>query len=801
MFDFLFKKRSTVSKISGQTAPQIESKPVDAKFLDKQRALQQADSFADQEEAALAFILQSSFADARLQAVRHVHSESALLQVSQAMRNTDRRVSKLAQEKLATLHYRQKMHVAVQDCLAQGQQLLAMPQLMTNQVSAWDKVRLSLGEYASSLQQIKLDLEQRLQEQLLLQRQALQLAAQLQQLIRSDLPAQQGKEKLVECEDQLRAIQSDRLVESLPKNQLGQLELDISAAQKHLQLASEIRQPVIEAAPTASEPEIMVASELEAPVHELVHAATLIEPDIQVLLNSLEQALENGSLQQALDIDKSLRQVAIRGEWTARLQTLRSELSRLLDWAKWGGNVSREELIKVAEDLSNGQFAPPEIAKQVGGLRARWKELDRTSGVALQSMWERFDAACGKAYALADAYFKQLAQQRSENLQLAQALLIEIDTAISALAGPVTDWKAQQACINKFRLDWRKIGTIDRKLKSKLEIDFDSKMLQLNQPLLAAQELAVQMRLQIIDSVSKLNGNDRDAVEKVKQAQQRWQQQATSMLLARKQEQDLWLQFRAACDAVFTQRKASSEQHKESRQQKLTAKQACCERLEGLFDKPRAEIASTLKSTQQDWHELSAQTRGFEERFENVVAALEARHAELLVLEKQAGLINLTAKIKLCQQIESAGLTASELGESEMSVPLLAWKNEWDALAKSGAVNPNTALNKVLVQRFNAAIDHVSHRQQLSEPDRAENLQQFEERLLRLELLRGLPSPAELSQQRKQVQLKDLQSALKNRDTSESYLNNLHAICALPVPLDAQHEQRLHVVLADSAKQ
>jgi len=800
MFDFLFKKRSTAAKISQQAAPHIEVRPVDAKLLDKQRALQQADSFADQEDAALAFILQSSFADARLQAVQHVHSESALLQVSQAMRNTDRRVSKLAQEKLAQLQYQQKMHLAVQDCLAQGQQLLAFPQLMANQVAAWDKARLNLGEYQSPLQQIKQDLELRLQEQVELQRQALQLTARVQQLIQSDLPALQCKEELAGCEHQLHVIHSHRLVESLPKNQLAQLVLDIAAAQKHVQRVSEICQTAVDEPVAVTETEAAVAPELQAPIAELAHAATAVDSDIQGLLSSLEQALENGSLQLALDLDKSLRQLPIRGEWTARLQTSRSELSRLLDWAKWGGNVSREELIKVAEDLSHGQFAPPEIAKQVGGLRARWKELDRTSGAALHSMWERFDAACGRAYALADAHFKLLAQQRSENLQLAQALLVDIDTVIATLPNPVSDWKAYQATVNKIRLDWRKIGTIDRKLKSKLEIEFDSKMQQLNQPLLAAQELAVQLRLQLIDSVTKLNGNERDAVEKVKQAQQRWQQEATSMLLARRQEQDLWLQFRAACDAVFAQRKSSSEQHKEVRQQKLVAKQIYCERLEELLDKTRTEILSTLKSAQQDWRELSVQTRGFEERFETAFAALETRHAELLVVEKQAGLTNLHAKIKLCQQIEFATLTGNTLSESDMSVRLVEWKSEWDSLAKSGAVNINSALNKVLAQRFNDAINHASHQQRRSEQVNAENLQQFEERLLRLELLRGLPSPAELSQQRKQIQLKDLQFALKNRDTSESYLNNLHAICALPVQLDAQLEQRLHIVLADSTK-
>jgi len=79
-----------------------------------------------------------------------------------------------------------------------------------------------------------------------------------------------------------------------------------------------------------------------------------------------------------------------------------------------------------------------------------------------------------------------------------------------------------------------------------------------------------------------------------------------------------------------------------------------------------------------------------------------------------------------------------------------------------------------------------------------ENLAQFEERLLRLELMRGLSSPVELSQQRMQLQVKDLQSALRHRDAAENYLSNLWALCTLPVVLTAQHEQRFQLILDDS---
>jgi hypothetical protein len=56
---------------------------------------------------------------------------------------------------------------------------------MINQVSLWDKERLSLGEYGTPLQQVKSDLDRRLQEQIDLQRAVMQLAEELHLLVAS----------------------------------------------------------------------------------------------------------------------------------------------------------------------------------------------------------------------------------------------------------------------------------------------------------------------------------------------------------------------------------------------------------------------------------------------------------------------------------------------------------------------------------------------------------------------------------------------------------------------------------------
>jgi len=800
MFDFFKKRFISKAPEPEPIQPRIQQKQLTEKNRDaiqlatqrseKQAALAQAAQCNGQENAAVAFILTSDFADARLQAALHIHSQDALMQVYQAMRNTDRRVTKLVQEKLAALQKQQKMNAAVQACLLQGQQLLKSSPLMVNQVAEWDKQRLALGEHGLSLLPTKEELENRLHAQLDLQRQVMQISGKLRSMVEMSLSLEQAKAQLADCHHNWQEIQSNALFTTVPKNQSQQLTNDLVRAHSHIeQLEQIILTPVISDIAKSDE-KIQLESEPESKHQAKQKQEVIATPslDVNAVLAGLEQALDAGSLQQALDIDKSLRKAAIpmQGEIVQQLAVLRAELNRLLDWAKWGGNVSREELINVATGLVENKLTAQEIAKQIGGLRARWKELDRTSGTAVPALWERFDAACGRAYQIADTHFKQQAQQRLINLDLAKAQLASMDEVIAAMQNQLPDWKEHQLYLIKMKLAWRKLGPIDRKLRASLDTEFNQRIAALSQPLNAARAVAISARHQLIASVTALAEKDtvtaRDAIEKVQQAQQSWQQQALHLPLEQKDEKKLWRQFRAACDAVFAQRKAKVDEQHQRRNQLNIARQACCEAVEKSLEKPSVEIAQALRNAQQEWRNLSQQLVGkykpdeLDARFAAALNQLEKRNAELLVADKKAALINLRGKITLCRKIEAEGVEQNA-----------AWQTEWDSMATN--LLP-LELNKLLTQRLNNAV--------ANRVNRDANAAQVEEHLLCIELLRGLPSPPELAQQRLQLQVTNLQSALKSRDGSSSnYLTNFSTLCALPVQLDAQQERRFQDILDD----
>ena len=276
----------------------------------------------------------------------------------------------------------------------------------------------------------------------------------------------------------------------------------------------------------------------------------------------MEAALQQGSLGSAAEHDKALKDskgMRLSPAQSERLAHARGELKRLSDWARWGGNVSREELIKAVENLTTQSLAMSELAKKVGSMRERWKALDTLSGAAPKSLWERFDAACSAAYAPAAAHFKHLAEERHTNAAKAQALIDEANAQAAAMAGfDNVDWKQMAATVQRLRLGWSHLGAIDRKEKKRLDQQFADVLNVLQAPLEQQRKSEVAHREELIEQVAALDALDRHALDALRAAQERWQELARALPLERKAEQAMWHRFRAACDAVFARRKESA---------------------------------------------------------------------------------------------------------------------------------------------------------------------------------------------------------------------------------------------------
>jgi hypothetical protein len=705
--------------------PSVQADRAEQQRLKRQSLLEQAIAVAHDEAAAAAFILQCDYPDARRQAAQHLHSRVHLTQVLQAVRNTDRRVAKLMQQRLDALDQAEAREAQALQAIEQAERLVAAPQLVVSQVTELDHAWRSVGDAPAALHErfdaIRERLRARLQAQTDLQRSLLDANAELSRLeaaVDSELPAD-AQQTLHRLQATVASLLQSPEASALPaarvqafSDQAARLKATL-ATHAERQAAIAARTALIDeweaqaqqdaallddaalrqawqglpAMPDNAAPELaarygaLLAAIRQARnpvVAEPVQAGPVVQTEpvadpaearrvMDAALGALEAALEEGSLQAASEQDKALRAMDFKSmrpgeERMARLSRLRAELARLQGWARWGGNVSREELMKAAQDLADQEMPVAERAQKVGSLRERWKSLDASAGPAGKDAWQRFDAACTAAYAPVAEHFRMLAEERRQNLDKAHALTAEV-VAYAESAGAAgdpesVDWKAVTAAISRYTQAWQRLGTIERRERKAADADFSKALDLLRKPLSGRHQIEVARREQLIAEVESLDAGAPRATESLRAIQERWQDYARGLPLPRNEEQALWQRFRQACDALFAERRESAKTADAERQQHLERKEALCATLEAAVEAPVQTLSQLLRDSAAAWKEIGPVPRAaqqqIEARYEAAVGALRQRADAARAAASQAQAELLRSKFLLCRRAEQA---------------------------------------------------------------------------------------------------------------------------------------------------
>src|SRR5471030_2628443 len=798
MFEFLFK-RATDKPSDPQTAV-AASEQTDAAAESASRRDEQAErarALAGDEAGAVALILGSEFAGVRLAAAEHVQSRPALEQVLQAMRNTDRRVAKLMQGRLDAIRYQLAERQKAQACIASAEKLLQDEKLTPNMVADLDrqwKITAADATLAAQFDTVRVALAARLETQVSLQRTIIDALAQLRQLPAAGLSPDDTAQALARWQAAHAEYSVAPEHASLPRHMLSDFAQALEQAGTALAAlaqhgaAFDARQSALAAWQAAADDALdaeqmqrswsslprvpdsdlsqrlqadfdtqlarapAVASVQPAPAaaqeHKEARPAKASKPAREVdqqfvdTLAAMEAALAEGLLHAASEHDKWLKEHKGGRLTTAqsdRLAHVRAELKRLGDWARWGGNVSREELVKAVEELPAQSLAMSELAKKVGSMRERWKSLDAVSGHAPKSLWDRFDSACTAAYAPAAAHFKQLADERHANAAKAQALIDETRNMAATVASEGADLKNVAAAGQRLRQVWGRLGTIDRKDKRKLDQAFDKALGQMLAPLSEQRKIESAKREQLIAEAEQMQASDRHTLDNLRRLQERWQEQAKALQMERKIEQALWQRFRAACDAIFARRKESAHAADHERKAHLHAREALCNELEKATfsgdDKAQlAAIAKALRDTAAAWHAAGGVPRTSEARItQRYQAAVATVQGQADAIKRRAGAAQANAlrdKLRLCQALESAIGTPAD----GAAIDGADWQSRWSALPPLA-----TDYERALHGRFNAALgalDKVDEKRRSAYAEQLErNRAKLLDEVLRLEIV------------------------------------------------------------------
>jgi ATP-dependent RNA helicase SUPV3L1/SUV3 len=208
---------------------------------------------------------------------------------------------------------------------------------------------------------------------------------------------------------------------------------------------------------------------------------------------------------------------------------------------------------------ANVQWVPVvtgrKLQENLRQLRESWKKIDKEAAPN-PALWKRFDAACTRAHSVVDAWLKELRAQ--SNAAKAQRLaLIDEVAAWTATVGQGPDWKRVVRELHAFSQRWREGGHLSEKLFAELQPKWKAAIHAAHEPLEAAQKASIERRKALIDEAHTLAAEPRLRIDAIKALQQRWQEEAHSVALERRQEQKMWDAFRQPIDEAFTRLKAA----------------------------------------------------------------------------------------------------------------------------------------------------------------------------------------------------------------------------------------------------
>jgi ATP-dependent RNA helicase SUPV3L1/SUV3 len=363
--------------------------------------------------------------------------------------------------------------------------------------------------------------------------------------------------------------------------------------------ADELRQArglPVEAAPAAKPPKPRIDPELRAKANKAVgDALAKVEQEVGQghgkasagAANALRNALkEYGRL-----LDEKLEQQAHAALGAA---------TELEGWQRWRADQLRQELVAKAEGLfetvtapvvaapapadseaaaieeaqaespAATPVAPPAVVRKprYGGrkmqetlrsLREQWKQVDQ-GGPPNHALWKRFDEACNEAYKVVQDWLDKVKSEAAEHRTARLALVEEVKAWAAAHPDPDHgDWKSFNRAIHQFSDRWRDSGHLSEKAFAELQPLWKEAISHAAAPLERAQKESVERRNAMVEEAKVLGDAPMLRIDAVKSLQQRWQAEAQSVPLERKQEQKLWDAFRKPIDDAFNRKTAERE--------------------------------------------------------------------------------------------------------------------------------------------------------------------------------------------------------------------------------------------------
>ncbi len=220
---------------------------------------------------------------------------------------------------------------------------------------------------------------------------------------------------------------------------------------------------------------------------------------------------------------------------------------------------AKEKFCEAAEKLAENDNVVSAF-NELQKLHEQWKEFGPVAKEYRESIWARFQAATSVINKRYQAHFEELKGKQKENLVAKEALCVKVEEIAARDIKNSEQWNASAKEIEAIQAEWRKIGFATKKENQKIYDRFRAacdafygRKREYYSQFRSEMDSNLEKKQELIRRAEELKASTdwKKTTEEFIALQKQWKEIGA---VPRKKSEQLWKQFRGACDEFFAER-------------------------------------------------------------------------------------------------------------------------------------------------------------------------------------------------------------------------------------------------------
>jgi hypothetical protein len=247
---------------------------------------------------------------------------------------------------------------------------------------------------------------------------------------------------------------------------------------------------------------------------------------------------------------------------------------------------------------------------QLQELHNQFREIGPVAKELREEIWTRFKQASTVVNKRHADHFEALHKQEEENLQKKSELCDKVELIATDALKTAAEWEAKAKEIIGIQAEWKTIGFAPKAMNVKI---FERFRTACDQFFTAKNEFYQQLKTLYAENIAKKEEIVKKAQElaestewkatadKLIQLQKEWKEIG---MTPRKVGDQLWTDFRAACDKFFEARNQAGSGVRTEQQENLQKKQSIVEKLKALIDAEVEDLQTELQALTEEYNQI-----------------------------------------------------------------------------------------------------------------------------------------------------------------------------------------------------